>query len=279
MKRDWKDFYKEKALFKTVYCLDCKQIKVCGKVSVEYCCECSYQTEQAKAKEYSDHQQVYQKKLREKKETIKQYQLLKNYLGCPKCGSKEVDAYELYENSRLVCQPCLMKKEGGSSSPISFTEKSQWYQKHWGINLNEWLENFSQLPVNKNCADKWKQDEEHLKSCDCLELEAKELYDLFASSLKRYHKRLKECKCEESEKSRVYYLDSAGSGWTYCEKCEKRIESAGHHGVIKNRNDPKFWGLDIKEKVLCGDCLESKKGEMTALRRAEFNRYRKVGRL
>jgi len=52
--------------------------------------------------------------------------------------------------------------------------------------------------------------------------------------------KLKGCQCEKSEKVRVDYLDSAGSGWTYCEKCETRIESAGHHGVIKNRNDPKF---------------------------------------
>ena len=50
-------------------------------------------------------------------------------------------------------------------------------------------------------------------------------------------------------------------------------------GVIKNRNDPRFWGLNVKEKVLCGNCLESKKENMPPLRRAEFNRYRKVGRL
>jgi hypothetical protein len=90
---------------------------------------------------------------------------------------------------------------------------------------------------------------------------------------------LKECKCETSEKVRVDYLDSVGSGWTYCEKCEARIESAGHHGVIKNRNSPNFWGLEVKEKVLCGNCLESKKEDMPSLKKSEFNRYRKVRRL
>jgi len=29
------------------------------------------------------------------------------------------------QENKLVCQPCLMKKEGGSSSPISFAEQSQ----------------------------------------------------------------------------------------------------------------------------------------------------------
>jgi len=59
----------------------------------------------------------------------------------------------------------------------------------------------------------------------------------------------------------------------------KFVKSAGHHGVIKNRNDPRFWGLNVKEKVLCGNCLESKKEKMLPLRKVEFNRYRKVGRL
>jgi hypothetical protein len=73
-----------------------------------------------------------------------------------------------------------------------------------------------------------------------LEKEAKELYLLFANSLKTCQEKLKECQCETSKKVRVDYLDSAGSGWTYCEKCEIRIESAGHHGVIKNRHSPSF---------------------------------------
>jgi len=101
-------------------------------------------------------------------------------------------------------------------------------------------QNFSQLPVNKNCADKWLKDKEHLKNCDCLEQEAKEFYLLFSNSLKEKQKQLKKCQCKKNEKVRVDYLDSTGSGWTYCEKCEARIESAGHHGVIKNRHSPSF---------------------------------------
>jgi len=117
---------KENTLFKSYYCVGCKQRKPCGVLIggdsewKSYCCSCYYQTEKERAKEYSNYQQVYQRKEQEKKEHIQQLQLLRSYQSCKKCGSKEVDTYELYENSKLVCQPCLMKKEGGTSSPISF---------------------------------------------------------------------------------------------------------------------------------------------------------------
>jgi len=57
-----KEIDKEKRLFKTVYCLDCKQVKICGKVNLEYCCACAYQIELERSQEYSNYQQVYQKK-------------------------------------------------------------------------------------------------------------------------------------------------------------------------------------------------------------------------
>jgi len=72
-----------------------------------------------------DYQQVYQQKVRESKENIQQLQLLKNYLGCQQCRSKEADAYSLYKNNRLVCWACLAKKEGRASSPVSFTGQSK----------------------------------------------------------------------------------------------------------------------------------------------------------
>lgn len=141
------------------------------------------------------------------------------------------------------------------------------------------MDNYQCLPVNAECANKWLKDKEHLKNCACLEIEVQSLVDLFTSSLKEKEKKLKKCRCETSTKVRIDYLDSAGSGWTYYEKCEVRIGSAGHHGVIKNRNDPQFWGLEVKEKILCGDCLAKLAEKMLSLRRAEFNRYRKVKRL
>jgi hypothetical protein len=271
---NWREKNKQKHQFRSYYCLECKQVKSCGILGKEYCCSCAYQTEREKAEEYSNYQQVYQRKKQEKQTHIQQLQLLRSYRGCKKCGSLAVDAYSLYEESRLVCQPCQIKKEGGSSGSVSFLEQSKWYRKYWGINLIEWLENFSQLPVNANCAREWLKDKEHLKNCKCLEREAKNLVDLFSNSLKECQEKLKDCQCIRSKKVRI-----GSDYYAWCEICEGSISVASKKRVIKNRNDPKFWGLEVMEKVLCGDCLEKKKKKMFPLRKTEFNRYRKVKRL
>lgn len=73
-----------------------------------------------------------------------------------------------------------MEKTGGASGALSWSEQSKWYKKRWGINLGEWLDNYQCLPV----AAKWLKDKQHLSNCSCLEEEAKELFELFANSLK-----------------------------------------------------------------------------------------------
>jgi hypothetical protein len=35
--------------------------------------------------------------------------------------------------------------------------------------------------------------------------------------------------------------------------------------------------LEVKEKVLCGQCLAERKGEMPTIRRMKFNQYWKIG--
>ncbi|CAG8750327.1 44742_t:CDS:2, partial [Gigaspora margarita] len=197
-----------------------------------YCCPCYYQNEQKRAGEYNNYEKVLASKQREKKEKFQQLQLLKGYLGCKKCGSKEVDAYCLHEKSRLVCQSCRMKKE----------------------ELGKWLEKYGCLPINKSCADEWLKDKGHLNNCQCLEQEAQESYLLFANSLKEKGEKLKECRCVKSEKVRV-----SSDYYAWCEKCEVGIPAASKKRVIKNRNDPRFWGLSVKERVLCSDCLEKRK--------------------
>jgi hypothetical protein len=264
---------REKHLFKSYYCSDCKQKKPCYILSQEYCCPCQYEIEQVKAKEHSSYQQIYQRKVQERKARVQQLQLLKNYQGCPKCRSLAVDAYSLYQENRLTCQFCLIKKEGGASSPISFIEQQKWFKKQWKIDLVEWLEKYQCLPVNKNCADKWLKNPEHLDNCACLEQEAKELYLLFTNSLQKAKENLKKCKCETSNKPRTPYYDSASYGYTYCETCQKELKGAGKMGVIKNRNDPRFWGLKIKEKVLCLNCLGKFQEKMPKKKKYVFNKY------
>ena len=106
---------------------------------------------------------------------------------------------------------------------------------------------------------------------------AQEIYELFASSLKEIEEKLKECVCESSPKPRTPYYDWKNYGYTYCEKCETTIKGAGKHGVIKNRNNPSFWGLEIKEKVLCLNCLQKFQEKMPISKQYTLNKYLKRG--
>lgn len=298
MSWNWKEHRKKKNQFRSYYCVGCRQRKPCGILTKHtdwqgYCCQCYFRSKQAQTQEYSNYQLIYQQKVKEWQERFQQLQLLKSYGGCSQCGSLVVDFNLLDEEKKLTCSYCLVaqriekkKKSGGGypievagSHPISFSEKLKWYKKHWGIDLNEWLKNFSQLPINYKCANKWLKDKNHLNNCQCLEQDAQELVEFYNNLVKEMTEKLKECQCEASHKTRTFYYDISNYGYTHCERCEKEVKGAGKHGVIKNRNDPRFWGLSAEEKVLCGDCLESEKGRMTATRRAEFNRYRKVKRL
>ena len=51
-----------------------------------------------------------------------------------------------------------------------------------------------------------------------------------------------------------------------CVNCSKLLAELSHKGVIKNRNDARFWGLPEK-KILCGNCLCEKKAEMPTRKR------------
>jgi len=126
-------------------------------------------------------------------------------------------------------------------------------------------------------------DEKKNYCCACYRkiLEELEWDRLLVSSaqqlLNDYRQRVIICRCLGSEKPRVMYLNSDGSGWSNCERCERIISSAGHHKVIKNRNDPRFWGLEVEEKVLCLGCLGRFKEEMPVSKRYTLNKYLKRG--
>jgi hypothetical protein len=201
---------------------------------------------------------------------IRQLKLLREYRGCSQCESKEADATELYDNNQLVCQPCLIKKAGRASGVISFLEQQKWYQKYWKIDLTEWLTKFQCLPVNANCAREWLKNKEHLNNCACLVKKAHELHQLFTNSLKRSQELLKDCQCKTNPKVRV-----SSDNYAWCEKCEATISATQKKRVIKNRHDPRFWGLECKEKVLCGNCLTNYQAKMPKRKQYLFNEYRK----
>ena len=259
MNQNLKESNQQKHQFKSYYCAGCRQVKPCQLLTgwdsdwKSYCCWCYYESEQQKAEEYSSYEEVLASQQIDREKRLRQLQLLKSYRGC-KCGSKEVDAYRLYENNRLICQPCLVKRAGSSTSPISFLEQQKWFKRYWKIELAEWLENYQCLPVNKKCADKWLKDKEHLPNkCDCLEREVQETYLLFANSLKENKEKLEECQCETSPKVRV-----ASDDYTWCGSCDKTIAVASKKRVIKNRNDPRFWGVSSSYKILCLECMGRK---------------------
>ena len=40
-----------------------------------------------------------------------------------------------------------------------------------------------------------------------------------------------------------------------CYLCFKELKGAGKHGVVKNRNNPAFWGIGSSYKILCLKCI------------------------
>lgn len=115
MNWDWNQHRQKKNLFRSYYCFSCKQAKPCGTLTKhtrfkDRCCPCYFQSEQENSQEYLDYQTVYQTELKKQQAEFHQLQLLKSYSGCSQCGSKAVEAYLLYEESKLVCSPCSEAK-------------------------------------------------------------------------------------------------------------------------------------------------------------------------
>jgi len=53
---------------------------------------------------------------------------------------------------------------------------------------------------------------------------------------------------EPIKPNKPYYL-------TNCYLCFKELKGAGKHGVVKNRNNPNFWGVSSSYKILCLECM------------------------
>lgn len=66
--------------------------------------------------------------------------------------------------------------------------------------------------------------------------------------------------------------------WASCYLCFKELKGAGKHGVIKNRNDPGFWGVSSSYKILCLECLGKKYyNRLVDWQRKKFREYRRRG--
>lgn len=66
--------------------------------------------------------------------------------------------------------------------------------------------------------------------------------------------------------------------WASCYLCFKELKGASKKGTIKNRNNPSFWGIASKWKVLCLGCLGKKYYQkLSSNKRKTYGKYLKRG--
>ena len=46
--------------------------------------------------------------------------------------------------------------------------------------------------------------------------------------------------------------------WCVCYGCGQELAGASKKGVVKNRNNPSFWGVNTEYKILCLRCVGRK---------------------
>jgi len=63
-----------------------------------------------------------------------------------------------------------------------------------------------------------------------------------------------------------------------CYLCFKELAGAGKTGIIKNRNNPSFWGVESEWKILCLKCLGKRYlNQLSKSKQRTFNKYVKRG--
>jgi hypothetical protein len=66
--------------------------------------------------------------------------------------------------------------------------------------------------------------------------------------------------------------------WAGCYVCGKELKGASKKGVVKNRNNPQFWGVSSVYKILCLGCMGRKfYKRMVDWQRKKFREYRRRG--
>ena len=66
--------------------------------------------------------------------------------------------------------------------------------------------------------------------------------------------------------------------WANCYLCGKELSGASKKSVIKNRNDPGFWGITSAYKILCLECLGRKfYNRLVGWQRKKFREYVRRG--
>ena len=112
-----------------------------------------------------------------------------------------------------------------------------------------------------------KEGKEHVL---CPELCWKVCVNISGCELKQIRQKRKENK-QEIAVNQEYYRAS-------CYLCSKELKGAGKHGVVKNRNNPNFWGIKSIYKILCLECLGKKFFKrMVDWQRKKWKEYKRRG--
>ena len=83
---------------------------------------------------------------------------------------------------------------------------------------------------------------------------------------------------EAKEVSRKPIKSNRKYNWANCYLCGKELEGAGKTGIVKNRNNSSFWGIESEWKVLCLGCLGKEYYQkLSGSKRKTFNKYLKRG--
>jgi hypothetical protein len=62
--------------------------------------------------------------------------------------------------------------------------------------------------------------------------------------------------------------------WASCYLCFKELRGASKKGVVKNRNNPNFWGVSSSYKILCLGCIGKKfYKRMSSSKRKTWRKY------
>jgi len=66
--------------------------------------------------------------------------------------------------------------------------------------------------------------------------------------------------------------------WANCYLCFKELRGASKKGVVKNRNNPNFWGIGSVYKILCLECMGREFcGRMAGWQRKKWREYVRRG--
>ena len=79
-----------------------------------------------------------------------------------------------------------------------------------------------------------------------------EFLALMKSAYERdYHIYVVDCHCQLHPKTRT------DGEYTECQNCGQELKAANNMRIIENRNDARFWNLEISLKILCLTCLKN----------------------